>query len=128
MAYTVENITHRCGHEEELEVTYHGNRDLKTYLWQQSQSLCDECRQAQQARWASMIPQPLAGTPKQITWATDIRTRVARDISVTPGISDGARNAAVAALAAYTDARWWIDHRHESAWRLIRLLGLDPAR
>lgn len=71
---------------------------------------------------------PLAGSPKQIAWAEDIRAQalveidkfragMAAHVAQHPetAVEEAANNAALdQVIAAHTDARWWIDHRHRN--------------
>lgn len=78
----------------------------------------------------------LAGTPKQVTWAEDIRAKALRDYDMVVAAAEAeakrpnatatsieAASAALAALDSITDetsARWWIDHRAEGLLGLVR--------
>ncbi len=55
----------------------------------------------------------LAGSPKQVAWATSIREELLFAVAADCGVP------AAAALAAHADAAWWIDNRYTPPGRLV---------
>lgn len=81
----------------------------------------------------------LTGSPKQIAWASDLRATaltqlddfragMAAHVATHPeaAAEQAANNAALdQAIAAHTDARWWIDLRHSGAEGIAYALRQD---
>jgi hypothetical protein len=105
-------ITHKCGHTA-LHSIYaqcaadYDRQDIR--LARQKCTACREaakqaCGEADAVLIATVPVAELAGSPKQVAWATTIRaTRLAR--------LQRAGSGAVAYLACVNDAKWWIDNR-----------------
>ena len=137
-------ITRECGHEDEVEL--HGpKRTLKKRLDRQRRLTCRACHNEQQtakveaAARAPDLP-ALTGTPKQISWATDLRykalsgvghyltyvltnDRGRRSSAHEMALFEAKLERALEPLIARREAAWWIDHRDlepvsllESVW------------
>jgi hypothetical protein len=126
-------ISRRCGHEQTVQ-TYgtntRGERERKAeWLAQQD---CPDCAGAQravdhQAEGAAATAKaiaagllPLEGTPKQVQWAESIRIRLFDDLRARCEVSPAHAPHAGEIVAGYmrvaaplTDARTWIDNRHD---------------
>ena len=148
-------FTRACGHPDEV-VLYGPRARRERQLDYEASRLCRECylaRQREQAAGQSAaegLPD-LAGTPRQVEWATVLRVKalqvvdeVIRDASTrglrAKGVSSPdalppderekweAETAHIAAAMAWlrgqTVASWWIDHRLDSG-RLLLAVGLN---
>ena len=132
-------ITRSCGHEETVRLYGPGKDRERKIAWME-QTLCRDCYRAEQARAdeeviGTELP-ALTGTPKQVTWAEDIRreklAKVAEEmtkfISSAPADTpaetleetNSVLQTAYNRLAEQTSARWWIDARHRTPRDLMR--------
>ena len=119
----ITTITHACGHKEEVAV-YGKRADRERKIaWLESQ-LCDECWAREKAEqsaakgWAA-----LEGSPKQIAWAEDLRSKTMDAISVLKTRTDdeAARKARVIAyLGGTTAGAVWIDTRVSAGKGMVR--------
>ena len=108
-------ITRRCGHTETIQLygsNTHGQHERRAA--REAERLCTPCyraqraEQAQQAAAALDLPEITTGSPRQITWATQLRARAVQ------ALGEHAATAPVrAVLQDHTDAHWWITHRHD---------------
>ncbi len=137
MQYTVKRS---CGHLETFRL-YGPSKERESRLqWLRTQP-CRECRRREQyeaARAQTAELPALFGSPKQIAWATKIRATQLLAIEEelakmeamaerTPDAATQASNACILAqvksaivqIKAQSDARWWIDHRADSARTLL---------
>jgi len=124
-------ITHSCGHtiaHNIVGTNVHGERERKVD-WLASRP-CPDCYRGQQQTQQTQhtadlnadlnLPQ-LTGSPKQITWADDIRAQAIVDTigraegrGATPEQIEQTRQIITIIVDNHTDARWWID-RNEGA-------------
>jgi hypothetical protein len=111
-----QRIIHACGHEQGHYLTGFDSQQERKARWLKTTS-CRDCfvaeKRAEEAAAAAFssaaishldLP-PLAGTDRQIGWASTIRTK--RLAALTNHDSD----ANCYACLQVTDAKWWIDHR-----------------
>ena len=121
---TIECTCPECGAKHAWSVTCYNRREADN--WEQYHAdeattrLCPECyRKARNAAAtaageaaaaANNLP-ALEGTEKQIAWAQSIRGK-AVDCIDKADLKDGVRPYLIAAVAAHTEARWWIDNRY----------------
>ena len=114
-----QRITHACGHERVHYLHgFAGQQDRKA-RWLQT-TRCQTCfiadKQARQTAAAARdgtaiahldLP-ALAGSDRQVAWATTIRTQRLAAIIATPAVDDAH---GLRACCLTMDAKWWIDHR-----------------
>jgi phage tail protein X len=131
------SIRRACGHTETVNIcgtNVHGERERQAEY--EAEKLCYECyraQQQQQAEAAAVSYPTLQGSPKQIAWATRIRHEILdadKGLAHWRNLYEQASDAeapdkpqvlaAIDALAAQTDAGWWIDHRNETVKTLLR--------
>jgi len=110
-------ITHACGHEQTHYLAGYASQQERKARWLQTTS-CRGCfiagKKAAQAEAAlrddaaiAHLELPaLAGSDRQIGWATTIRAGRLAKLLVEPGIDSGWQ-----ACLTMTEAKWWIDHR-----------------
>jgi len=120
-------VKRACGHTETIQLfgTYK-NRMIR-YAWAQQQP-CRECclaerRQEEKALAEELGLPELAGTEKQVAWANSLRLDWAKPLydkldywrqrGVGEAVLAQCKQAIVEVLSSRTDAKWWIDHRHE---------------
>ena len=111
-----QRIIHACGHEQGHYLTGFDSQQERKVKWLKTRS-CRDCfvaeKQAEEVAAAALssaavshlVLPPLAGTDRQIGWASTIRTK--RLAALTNSNSD----ADCSACLRVTDAKWWIDHR-----------------
>jgi len=111
-----QRIIHACGHEQGHYLTGFDSQQERKVKWLKT-TTCRDCfvaeKRAEEAAAAALssaaishldLP-PLAGTDRQISWASTIRTK--RLAALANPDSD----ANCYACLQVTDAKWWIDHR-----------------
>lgn len=129
MGTTTETITYTtCGHTERRGVTGINSRDIAAKAaWMADTLTCAACRDtarqaADAARLAATANSDLTGTPKQVAWAEDIRTKQLAELT-DEKIAHLARGYQVdetvirghaATLTGRTSAKAWIDTRGTS--------------
>lgn len=98
-----QNPKHVCGHSGERYQAYGHHSGRERQLAAIEARPCPECHQtaAEQAAQAAGLP-VLSGSPKQISWASDIRERALRLLPAERG----------AKFRAEISAKWWIDNRN----------------
>jgi len=112
-----QRITHACGHEQAHHLTGFASQQERKARWLQT-TKCRTCfsadKRSEQAEAAARsdvaiahldLPQ-LAGSERQVAWATTIRAGCLAALIAAP-VTDGGEQA----LVAVTDAKWWIDNR-----------------
>ena len=111
-----QRIIHACGHEQAHHLTGFESQQERKAKWLKT-TTCRDCfvaeKQAEEVAAAALssaavshlVLPPLAGTDRQIGWASTIRTK--RLVALTNSNSD----ADCSACLRVTDAKWWIDHR-----------------
>lgn len=118
-------IKYACGHAEQRQMYGKiSERDrLAEYL---GRSKCPACAAAEAASKSAATGLPaLKGSDKQIAWAQQIR---AAKLAAIPAVNaDGSpigerAAAAIAALKARSDAKWWIDNRDCHAQSLLKMM------
>lgn len=122
MGTTTETITYTtCGHTERRGVTGINSRDIAAKAaWMADTLTCAACRDT--AKQTATADSDLTGTPRQITWAADIRTKQLAELT-DEKIAHLARGYQVdetvirghaATLTGRTSAKAWIDTRGTS--------------
>ena len=117
-------IIHSCGHRQTHALFGLFAADTERQARQLARRRCDACYQdakrAQDGADAALSdgfePVMLQGSDKQVSWAEKVR---AKRIAIL--IRAGADAAAIRALAAQTQAKWWIDKRDVSDIDLIAM-------
>ena len=111
-----QRIIHACGHEQAHHLTGFESQQERKAKWLKT-TTCRDCfiteKRAEEAAAAALssvavshlVLPPLAGTDRQIGWASTIRTK--RLAALTNSNSDADCNACL----RITDAKWWIDCR-----------------
>ncbi len=111
-----QRIIHACGHEQAHHLTGFESQQERKAKWLKT-TTCRDCFVAEKraeevaaaalssAAVSHLVLPPLAGTDRQIGWASTIRTK--RLAALTNSNSDADCNA----YLRVTDAKWWIDHR-----------------
>lgn len=110
-------ITHACGHEQTHYLGGYVSQQERKAQWLQTTS-CRACfiagKKAEQQQAAARdeaaiahldLP-PLAGSDRQVGWATTIRASRLAGLIADPAIGSDWR-----ACLIVTDAKWWIDYR-----------------
>lgn len=95
---------HICGHSGERYQAYgkHAGRELQLEAIEAHP--CSDCRKAAAEKSAAESGLPmLEGSPKQISWASDIRERALRLLP-----TERAEK-----LRPEKSAKWWIENRHQ---------------
>ena len=94
---------HICGHNGERYQAY-GKYDSRDRQLKAIEARpCPDCRKTEAEKKATESGLPLlTGSPRQISWASDIRERALRLLP-----ADRA-----ATIRPEASARWWIDNRH----------------
>lgn len=93
---------HACGHSGERYQAYGHHSGRERQLAAIEAHLCPDCRKAAAEKTAQENGLPmLSGSPKQISWASDIRERALRLLP-----SERSEK-----LRPETSAKWWIDNR-----------------
>lgn len=134
-------ITHTCGHDEQVELFGKGTERTRKITWMESQD-CRACRNdaanvaATKANEQAGLPS-LMGSEKQVSWAETIRATqlamIARELSnvAEAMVRQGKTEAQIAAdrapidamvakVQTQTSAAWWIDHRSDSLQTLLK--------
>lgn len=137
-------ITHTCGHDEQVELFGKGTDRQSKIAWMEQQD-CRACRngaanvaatKANEANEAAGLP-TLTGSEKQVSWAETVRTNqlamVVRELdNVAAAMARQGKSEAqiatdrapidamVAKVQAQTSAAWWIDHRSDSLQTLLK--------
>lgn len=94
---------HTCGHSGERYQAYGHHSGRERQLAAIEAHPCPDCRKAAADQVAAQAGLPLlAGSPKQIAWASDIRERALRLLA-----EDRA-----AKYRPELSAKWWIENRH----------------
>lgn len=116
-------VTYACGHTEEI-VAFGKRADReKKIAWLESQ-LCAECRAREGAAqgaakgWAA-----LEGSPKQIAWAEDLRSKTMDAIATLKTRTDdeaARKDRVIAYLGRIASAEWWIDNRFYAGKGMVR--------
>ena len=118
-------ITHSCGHTQKHEVAGFFAADADREARRLERQRCGACyrerREAKsagdQAALAGIDLPALAGSDKQVSWATTIRVeRLAALLRKDPE--------AVQRFAAIAEAKWWIDHRSADLATITLQVGL----
>ena len=111
-----QRIIHACGHEQAHHLTGFESQQERKAKWLKT-TTCRDCfvaeKQAEEVAAAALssaavshlVLPPLAGTDRQIGWASTIRTK---RLAVLINSNSGAD---CYACRQVTDAKWWIDHR-----------------
>ena len=111
-----QRIIHACGHEQAHHLTGFESQQERKAKWLKT-TTCRDCfvakKRAEEVAAAALssaavshlVLPPLAGTDRQIGWASTIRTK--RLAALTNSNSDADCNACL----RITDAKWWIDCR-----------------
>ena len=111
-----QRIIHACGHEQAHHLTGFESQQERKAKWLKT-TTCRDCfvakKRAEEVAAAALssaavshlVLPPLAGTDRQIGWASTIRTK--RLAALTNSNSD----ADCSACLRVTDTKWWIDHR-----------------
>jgi len=127
-------IMHACGHEQAHYLAGYASQQERKARWLQTTS-CRACfiasKKAAQAEAATRdgaavahLDLPvLAGSDRQVAWATTIRA--SRLATMT---ADHEAAAGWQACLAATDAKWWIDHRELSNADLLAIAATASAR
>ena len=91
-----------CGHNGERYQAYGHHSSRERQLAMLEAQVCPECRAATAEKLAKENGLPvLIGSPKQVAWASDIRARAMRLLSVEQ----------IDRLRPEATAKWWIDNR-----------------
>jgi hypothetical protein len=110
-------ITHKCGHEVTLNLTGPFKERESRIEWLKNHD-CTECyRKAARANAKAENMVELQGTEKQIAWAETIRAKKLDQIANI--VEDDEDRAALAAIKAETESRYWIDRRDTSAQAIL---------
>lgn len=136
-------IRRACGHLTAEQFYGSSNERTRREAWLRTQ-VCRDCMQANERQAAEQQAEAtglpaLVGSEKQIAWATTIRATLLAEIDALiadwrargrkVGYSDADLDAAPAAqqqaallttLRAQTEARYWIDHRSDTARTLLQ--------
>lgn len=123
------DVTYSCGHSGTVNLTGPTKQRESKLEWYRWNAKCPDCyaaqkqaeREAQNARAAEHaqaegLP-PLAGSERQIAWATTIRQGALARVQrlVHPNIPEPERGQIVDAfrgwMVSHLDAKWWIDRR-----------------
>lgn len=116
------DVTYKCGHEGQVQLFGpYKERDRKlAYL---ATILCPQCQRNELAKVAETITKEfslpdLAGSEKQVEWATSIRAKAFMCLEGIKHITttDKAKSTVEkwdVDLRAKTEAIWWIDNRNE---------------
>lgn len=119
-------ITHSCGHTQKHEVAGFFAADADREARRLERQRCGSCYRgrkeanaaADQAALAGVDLSTLAGSDKQVSWATAVRAeRLAALLRKDPS--------AVRRFATIAEAKWWIDHRSADL-TTITLQGAVP--
>ena len=129
------DVDYSCGHSGVVNLGGKSGYRERMLEWYERKGLCPECLQAkkekdkeaaykaQLARAEAMGLPKLTGTPKQVSWAVDIRDKfldkIDKNLNYYAGDDDRSRRACrtIQALAdsccRHDSARWWIDNREK---------------
>lgn len=119
------NVTHRCGHSVEHNIT---DSSPHYEVERRALQLCAECY-SKSGDEPPVLP-TLQGSDKQVAWALDIRAHRMQEITDTRKLIEG--NAAkdpgnvervlniIRSIEQQTSAAWWIDHRNDTAQMMVR--------
>ena len=93
---------HSCGHSGDRYQAYGHHSGREKQLEAIERHACPDCRKAEADKKAADAGLPkLSGSPKQISWASDIRERALRLLPAEK----------TEKLRPETSAKWWIEHR-----------------
>lgn len=135
-------VNHACGcrQKHQLFGKIDGRERMVAAL---ENTACDECSAKMRAEKAKSEPNPLVGSDRQVSWASDIRRKAvsfldgfeAKINALPPGSpEDKVANARKvladlrAAVDTQTSASWWIDHKHvsmTSVSALAKMFGVE---
>lgn len=126
-------VTHTCGHEQEHHLTGFASQQERKAKWLAT-TMCGACFRAEKAREreaeatqneaaiADLTLLPLAGSERQVSWATAIRAKRIALLRTSAGLDTPETGLA---LLGITDAKWWIDHRDQADDELLALARGD---
>lgn len=113
-----------CGHEVEFEAEYKDNDyQTKSAVARIQKNPCDACEEAANAAAIGVTLPTLAGSERQVSWATILR-RTWLNL-VLPLVTDEISRTVVATMAMRPDAATWIDERPR--FREVFMIELDRA-
>lgn len=118
-------ITYKCGHTAEVQL-YGKYEDREKKVAYYATTDCPECRAREAAAKAKDDGlAELTGSPKQVSWASDIRAekladaeQLAEKVTRNKDMFDGAINK----MKAETSASWWIDRRDDTIMDILKEL------
>lgn len=118
-------IIYRCGHTAEVQL-YGKYEDREKKIAYYKTIDCPECRAKEAADKAKADGlAELTGSPKQVSWASDIRSekladaeKLATQVNKNKNMFDGA----VETMKAETSASWWIDRRDDTIMDILKEL------
>lgn len=118
-------ITYKCGHTAEVQL-YGKYEDREKKVAYYTTIDCPECRAREAAAKAKDDGlAELTGSPKQVSWASDIRAekladaeQLAEKVTRNKDMFDGAINK----MKAETSASWWIDRRDDTIMDILKEL------
>ena len=121
-------ITHSCGHAEHRIVGGYWAADKDREAGRLARRKCTSCVEEAKRSAAARVQlaaleqlgpvrlPPLSGSPRQVAWAETIRLQqLAALHRASPHVVEQA--------ARREDARWWIDHRSDTAVQLAMLVA-----
>lgn len=129
-----------CGHDGRMDLRRTTRGDREAILLREQKGQCEDCREAARADYIAAQREQsaaleaerelpaLSGSPKQVSWATDIRARLLlaaeatlpETLRVAGEKQVVARKSALAILLAErSDAKWWIERRDWSGQNLV---------
>lgn len=107
------HITYKCGHSADVVLSAYNEMDAGRQAGNLRQVLCSECSERKARRREELRTEAerlgfphIAGTPAQVPWAMEIRSRVYRFLSRRDGEA-----AAREFCSVSRSAKWWIDQR-----------------
>ena len=121
-------ITHSCGHKEQHYVTGYwicdqdrdaarlARRRCTICVAEAKQTAAAKVRAAARERIGAVELRPLTGSPRQVAWAETMRLQ--QLAALHQAVPD-----AVSRAASLDDARWWIDHRSDTAAQIVACLA-----
>lgn len=118
-------ITYKCGHTADIQIFgKYEDREKKVAYYATID--CPECRAREAAAKAKADGlAELTGSPKQVSWASNIRAekladaeQLAEKVTRNKDMFDGAINK----MKAETTASWWIDRRDDTVMDILKEL------
>lgn len=126
-------IEHVCGHTVERDIGgWRGrNRESREGLIGWLQSLpCMDCVHAEESARDKALSKaeglpPLTGSEKQIAWAETLRRKILGDSFLKRDTLNELGVRIRDAMERKTEARWWIDNRHEALLTVMEAVAIE---